>query len=94
MNYLKILNIIFLIFSILLALGKIIKAIQTKMNMNIPIVPENFMINIISQDIAKVIIIFCVFLFQLKLYRAKKYLFSILLYIVVVLIYNTGYFFL
>ena len=63
-----------MIFSILLALGKIIKAIQTKMNMNIPIVPENFMINIIFQDIAKVIIIFCIFLFQLKLYRAKKYL--------------------
>lgn len=83
-----------MIFSILLALGKILKAIQTKMNMSVPIVPENFMINIIFQDIAKVIIIFCIFLFQLKLYRAKKYLFSILLYIVVVLIYNTGYFFL
>jgi len=76
------------------AFGGLVKAFKTKMDLNNPIIPDNLVNNMIFQDILKTLIIFGVFYFQLKLYKRKEYLTSILLYFVAIFIYNLGYFFL
>ncbi|HLV52286.1 MAG TPA: hypothetical protein VKY44_10080 [Flavobacterium sp.] len=91
---LEIINIVSIILSIILVLGGIFKAIKRKMDLNNPIIPDNLVNNMVFQDILKTLVIFGVFLFQLKLYKRKDYLTSILFYFVAVFIYNLGYFFL
>lgn len=91
---LEIINIVSIILSIILVLGGIFKVIKRKMDLNNPIIPDNLVNNMVFQDILKTLVIFGVFLFQLKLYKRKDYLTSILFYFVAVFIYNLGYFFL
>lgn len=76
------------------AIGGILKAFKTKMDLNNPIISDHLVNNLIIQDIVKAVITFGVFYFQLKLYKRKEYLTSILLYFVVIFIYNLRYFFL
>ncbi|WLD22940.1 hypothetical protein NU10_09425 [Flavobacterium dauae] len=94
MNVAKIINIISMILNLLLVLGEISKAINTQIDFKNPIIPQDLMYNILFQDILKSIVIFCIFLFQLKLYKKQEYLSSILLYFIAVFIYNLRYFFL
>lgn len=90
----RLINIISMMLNLLLVLGLTLKIIKTKMDWNIPIIPESLVYNMIFQDILKGIFIFSVFLFQLKLYKKQKYLTSILLYFLAIFIYNLRYFFL
>lgn len=83
-----------MVLTITCAIGAILKAIKTKMDLNNLIIPDNLVNNLIIQDIVKAVIIFGVFYFQLKLYKRKEYLTSILLYFVAIFIYNLRYFFL
>jgi len=83
-----------MILNLLLVLGEIAKAIKNQMVLNNPLVSESFVFNIVVQDILKSIVILCIFLFQLKLYKKQEYLSSILLYFVAAFIYNFRYFFL
>lgn len=91
---LKVINIVSMVLTIICALGAILKAIKTKMDLNNLIIPDNLVNNLIIQDIVKAVIIFGVFYFQLKVYKRKEYLTSILLYFVAIFIYNLRYFFL
>ena len=91
---LKVINIVSMVLTIICALGAILKAIKTKMDLNNPIISDNLVNNLVIQDIVKAVIIFGVFYFQLKLYKRKEYLTSILLYFVAIFIYNLRYFFL
>ena len=91
---LKVINIVSMVLTIICALGAILKAIKTKMDLNNPIISDHLVNNLIIQDIVKAVIIFGVFYFQLKLYKRKEYLTSILLYFVAIFIYNLRYFFL
>lgn len=91
---LKIINIVSMVLTMFCAFGGLVKAFKTKMDLNNPIIPDNLVNNMIFQDILKTLIIFGVFYFQLKLYKRKEYLTSILLYFVAIFIYNLGYFFL
>lgn len=91
---LKIINIVSMVLTIICAFGGILKAIKTKMDLNNPIISDNLVNNLVIQDIVKAVIIFGVFYFQLKLYKRKEYLTSILLYFVAIFIYNLRYFFL
>ena len=83
-----------MVLTITCAIGAILKAIKTKMDLNNPIISDNLVNNLVIQDIVKAVIIFGVFYFQLKLYKRKEYLTSILLYFVAIFIYNLRYFFL
>lgn len=83
-----------MVLTIICALGAILKAIKTKMDLNNPIISDHLVNNLVIQDIVKAVIIFGVFYFQLKLYKRKEYLTSILLYFVAIFIYNLRYFFL
>ena len=94
MKVAKIINIISMILNLLLVLGGIYKAIKNQIDFKNPIIPQDLMYNILFQDILKSIVIFCIFLFQLKLYKKQEYFSSILLYFVAVFIYNLRYFFL
>ena len=94
LKILKVINIVSMVLTILCAFGAILAAVKKKMDLNNPIVPENLVNNLVFQDILKALIIFGVFYFQLKLYRGKEYLTSILLYFFAVFIYNLAYFFL
>ena len=91
---LKVINIVSMVLTIICALGAILKAIKTKMDLNNPIISDNLVNNLVIQDIVKAVIIFGVFYFQLKLYKRKEYLTSILLYFLAIFIYNLRYFFL
>lgn len=91
---LKIINIVSMVLTMLCAFGGILKAIKRKMDLNNPIIPDNLVNNMVFQDIIKAVIIFGIFYFQLKLYKRKEYLTSILLYFVAIFIYNLRYFFL
>lgn len=91
---LKVINIVSMVLTITCAIGAILKAIKTKMDLNNPIISDNLVNNLVIQDIVKAVIIFGVFYFQLKLYKRKEYLTSILLYFVAIFIYNLRYFFL
>gem|GEM_PF-1468899 len=90
---LKIINIVSMVLTMFCAFGGLVKAFKTKMAFNNPIIPDNLVNNMIFQDILKALIIFGVFYFQLKLYKRKEYLTSILLYFVAIFIYNLRYFF-
>lgn len=94
LKILKVINIVSMVLTIICALGAILKAIKTKMDLNNPIIPDTLVNNLVIQDIVKAVIIFGVFYFQLKLYKRKEYLTSILLYFVAIFIYNLRYFFL
>lgn len=94
LKILKVINIVSMVLTIICALGAILKAIKTKMDLNNPIISDNLVNNLVIQDIVKAVIIFGVFYFQLKLYKRKEYLTSILLYFVAIFIYNLRYFFL
>ena len=83
-----------MVLTIICAIGAILKAIKTKMDLNNPIISDHLVNNLVIQDIVKAVIIFGVFYFQLKLYKRKEYLTSILLYFVAIFIYNLRYFFL
>lgn len=83
-----------MVLTILGVIGGILKAIKTKMDLNNLIIPDNLVNNLVFQDVIKAVIIFGVFYFQLKLYKRKEYLTSILLYFVAIFIYNLRYFFL
>ena len=83
-----------MVLTIICALGAILKAIKTKMDLNNLIISDNLVNNLVIQDIVKAVIIFGVFYFQLKLYKRREYLTSILLYFVAIFIYNLRYFFL
>ncbi len=83
-----------MVLTITCAIGAILKAIKTKMDLNNLIISDNLVNNLVIQDIVKAVIIFGVFYFQLKLYKRKEYLTSILLYFVAIFIYNLRYFFL
>lgn len=91
---LKIINTVSIVLNIILILGGILKAIKRKMDLNNPVVPDNLVNNMVFQDILKILVIFSIVLFQLKLYKRKEYLTSILFYFVAMFIYNLGYFFL
>jgi len=93
MKFVKIINIVSMVLTIVCAFGAILTAIKRKMDLNNPIIPDNLVNNMVFQDILKSVIIFGVFYFQLKLYKRKEYLTSILLYFVAIFIYNLGYFF-
>lgn len=94
LKILKVINIFSMVLAITCAIGAILKAIKTKMDLNNPIISDNLVNNLVIQDIVKAVIIFGVFYFQLKLYKRKEYLTSILLYFVAIFIYNLRYFFL
>lgn len=94
LKILKVINIVSMVLTIICAIGAILKAIKTKMDLNNPIISDNLVNNLVIQDIVKAVIIFGVFYFQLKLYKRKEYLTSILLYFVAIFIYNLRYFFL
>ena len=83
-----------MVLTILGVIGGILKAIKTKMDLNNLIIPDNLVNNLVFQDVIKAVIIFGIFYFQLKLYKRKEYLTSILLYFVAIFIYNLRYFFL
>lgn len=83
-----------MVLTILGVIGGILKAIKTKMDLNNLIIPDHLVNNLVFQDVIKAVIIFGVFYFQLKLYKRKEYLTSILLYFVAIFIYNLRYFFL
>ena len=93
LKILKVINIVSMVLTITCAIGAILKAIKTKMDLNNPIISDNLVNNLVIQDIVKAVIIFGVFYFQLKLYKRKEYLTSILLYFVAIFIYNLRYFF-
>ena len=94
LKILKVINIVSMVLTITCAIGAILKAIKTKMDLNNLIISDNLVNNLVIQDIVKAVIIFGVFYFQLKLYKRKEYLTSILLYFVAIFIYNLRYFFL
>lgn len=83
-----------MVLTIICAIGGILKAFKTKMDLNNPIISDKLVNNMVFQDVIKAVIIFGVFYFQLKLYKRKEYLTSILLYFVAIFIYNLRYFFL
>lgn len=94
LKILKVINIVSMVLTIICAIGAILKAIKTKIDLNNLIISDNLVNNLVIQDIVKAVIIFGVFYFQLKLYKRKEYLTSILLYFVAIFIYNLRYFFL
>ena len=91
---LKIINVVSMVLTIVCAFGSILTAIKRKMDLNNPIVPDSLVNTMVFQDVLKAVIIFGVFYFQLKLFKRKEYLTSILLYFVAIFIYNLRYFFL
>ncbi|WKW46682.1 hypothetical protein P3875_01000 [Myroides sp. JBRI-B21084] len=91
---LKILSIVSMAFTLICCIGATLVVIKNKMLLNNPIFSDNLVNNIVFQDALKGIMIFAVFLFQLKLYKRKEYLLSILLYLMAIFIYNLNYFFL
>lgn len=94
MKFVKIINIVSMVLTMFCAFSGLLKAVKGKMDLNNPIIPDNLVNNMVFQEILKAVIIFGVFYFQLKLYKRKEYLTSILLYFVAIFIYNLGYFFL
>lgn len=82
-----------MVLTIICAIGAILKAIKTKMDLNNLIIPDTLVNKLIILDIVKAVITFGVFYFQLKVYKRKEYLTSILLYFVAIFIYNLRYFF-
>ena len=90
---LKIINIVSMVFTMICAFGAILTGVNRKMDLNNPIIPDNLVNNMLFQDMLKAVIIFGIFYFQLKLYKRKEYLTSILICFFAMFIYNLGYFF-
>ena len=90
----RVFNVITLIISVLCVLGIIAKTMQTKMNLNNPIIPNILVFELLLQDAFKVIIMIGIFLIQLKLYKKKNHIVSIMLTLLSIVVYNLRYFFL
>lgn len=92
----RIFNIISLITSVLCALGIVAKVMQRKMYLyfNNPAVPNSLVVELLLQDAFKVIIMIGIFLIQLKLYKKKNHIISIMLTLLSIVVYNLRYFFL
>ncbi|HLV47259.1 MAG TPA: hypothetical protein VKY32_09505 [Flavobacterium sp.] len=90
----KILNIIALVFSGVFVLGIMAKIRQTKMNLSNPIIPKSLVFELLLQDVFKVIIMIGIFLIQLKLYKKKNHIVSIMLTLLSIVVYNLPHFFL
>jgi len=71
---LKIINVFSLVLTVICSFGAILKVIKTKMDLNNPIVSDNFVNNLVFQDVIKAVVIFGVIYFQFKLYKRKEYL--------------------
>ncbi len=94
MKVARVINIIVMLLNVLLILGGILKTISHQMDLNNPIISESLSNQMLFQDIFKTVFVFCVFLFQLKLYKGKRYVTSILLLLISIFIYNIRYFYL
>lgn len=94
MKVARVINIIVMLLNVLLILGGILKTISHQMDLNNPIISESLSHQIFFQDVLKVIVMICILLFQLKLYKEKNFVVSIILLLTSVLIYNLKYFFL